>query len=110
MTFIRLRIIRPIRFFFQRLFRGFDDSETWSLDITISKFVLPRLKRFRNKTIGFPGGLDSITQWYKILDDMIYAFEYDINQFEIEDETKVDYKRVNRGFKYFARYYSFLWW
>lgn len=29
----------------QRKERGFDDSETWSLDITIVKFMLPRLKR-----------------------------------------------------------------
>jgi len=30
----------------QRLERGFDDSETWSLDSTIVSFILPRLKRY----------------------------------------------------------------
>ena len=31
----------------QRLERGFDDSETWNLDLTIAKFVLPRLESFK---------------------------------------------------------------
>jgi hypothetical protein len=30
----------------QRLERGFDDSETWCLDLTIAKFIIPRLERF----------------------------------------------------------------
>lgn len=30
----------------QRLTRGFDESETWSLDYTIASFIAPRLKAF----------------------------------------------------------------
>lgn len=30
----------------QRATRGFDDSEIWSLDHTICKFMIPRLERF----------------------------------------------------------------
>jgi hypothetical protein len=29
-----------------RIDRGFDDSETWSLDLTFANFMIPRLKRF----------------------------------------------------------------
>lgn len=36
-----------IRYFFQRLIRGFDDSVVWGLDHTILEFILPRLKHFR---------------------------------------------------------------
>lgn len=30
----------------ERKERGFDDTETWSLDITVVKFIRPRLERF----------------------------------------------------------------
>ena len=35
------------KFLWQRWTRGFDDSETWSLYDTIARFILPRLKRFK---------------------------------------------------------------
>ena len=38
---------REIDFIKQRLERGFDDSETWSLRDTIALFILPRLKRYQ---------------------------------------------------------------
>jgi hypothetical protein len=40
-------IKREIKFFWQRLTRGFDDSVTWNLDITVAKFMLPRFKLYR---------------------------------------------------------------
>jgi hypothetical protein len=30
----------------QRAERGFDDTETWSLDVTIARFIAPRLDRY----------------------------------------------------------------
>ena len=44
---------REIEFLKQRLERGFDDSETWSLSDTVGLFTLPRLKRFKEVTDGF---------------------------------------------------------
>ena len=35
----------------QRKERGFDDTETWCLDSTITSFVLPRLERFKELNI-----------------------------------------------------------
>ena len=49
------RFYRPYWFFWQRITRGFNDSETWNLDYTIAKLVLPRLKRFKELTNGIPG-------------------------------------------------------
>jgi hypothetical protein len=31
----------------KRLERGFDDSETWSLDYTVASFIIPRLERYQ---------------------------------------------------------------
>jgi len=36
---------REIDFIKQRIERGFDDSETWSLRDSMALFILPRLKR-----------------------------------------------------------------
>jgi len=38
---------RDWKFLWQRWTRGFDDSETWVLYMPITKFILPRLKRFK---------------------------------------------------------------
>lgn len=39
-------ICGKVQRFFQRLFRGWDDSETWSLDYTFYKWFYTRLKRY----------------------------------------------------------------
>lgn len=105
-----LNIKRNIRFFFQRLFRGFDDSETWSLDCILAKHILPRLKRFKQVNIAYPTDL-SFVQWNEYLDEMIYAFEYyaseKIYQFDFKPE---EYQRVQQGLKLFSQYYGGLWW
>jgi hypothetical protein len=96
----------------QREERGWDDSETWSLDSTIARFVLPRLKRFKELNCGYPSFLSSIEEWNEILDHIIYAMEV------ISDEelyygcklTKKDWKRVNKGFRLFGKYFQNLWW
>ena len=68
-------IKRWIKHFYQRRTRGWDDSDTWSLDHTIAKFVLPRLKLFRKIDFGYPAGLTS-EEWNWILDEMIWAMEF----------------------------------
>lgn len=104
-----MKIFRSIRLWWQRRTRGWDESDWWSLDITISKFVLPRLKEFRDKTISHPSDT-SMTEWRSILDDMIYAHEYKANQFSDEFEHENwDWSRVKRGFELFGQYYRDLW-
>lgn len=46
----------------QRLTRGFDDTEMWSLDCTIAAFIAPRLKVFKEqaeRTGDHPGNITS---------------------------------------------------
>ena len=40
----------------QRDDRGFDDTETWHLDKSLTLFLIPRLKRFIELNNGFPSG------------------------------------------------------
>lgn len=51
---------REEKFSQQRIERGFDDSETWSLDCTITKFILPRLKDSEKLLILF---LPNLKKW-----------------------------------------------
>jgi hypothetical protein len=46
-----------------------------SLDWTIAKFVLPRLRRFREVANGYPEDAGSMAGWLAKIDDMIYAIE-----------------------------------
>lgn len=92
------------RFKQQRLERGFDDSETWSLDSTIAKFIEPRLRRFKEIKAGYPASM-SEEEWDATLDKMIYAFEC-INK----DNTFDNEEYVNEGLDLFRKHFFKLWW
>ena len=85
----------------QRIERGFDDTELWNLDTTILKFVLPRLKRFRECTIGYPPEFESLEAWTDCLDKMIDNIDK-----IIKSEKDADYE----GFELFKKYFFNLWW
>ena len=98
----------------QRMTRGFDDSETWNLDITISKFLVPRLKAFNECNNGFPSRLTK-KKWNKILEEMIEGFELYIKKddwvFEQDlNERNEKYAKVNKALKHFSKYFYDLWW
>jgi len=63
--------VREKKFKKQRLKRGFDDSETWSLRDTIAKFIIPRLKRFKKKYIE---NIEYDKEFIKKIDKSIIAF------------------------------------
>ena len=92
----------------QRIERGFDDSETWSLDTTIASFILPRLIRFKEIKAGHPASISS-EEWDSILGKMERGFEFtikDSNGFLTEDEVK----QMNEGLDLFREWFFNLWW
>jgi hypothetical protein len=100
---------RPIKFFFQRRIRGFSDDETWSLDYEMSQWIAPRLRRFKELNCGFPGGLTS-EEWDKILDEMIWTFEFYGSDDSFCNPDEELYKRADKGMKLFRKYFRNLWW
>lgn len=98
---------REKKFRDQRIKRGFDDSETWTLFMTISNFVLPRLKRFRKITKSFPGDL-SESEWNDVLDKMINSFEL-ISKDDLHIFDK-RYPEIKEGLDLFRIYFLDLWW
>ena len=89
---------RRIKFFFQRLFRGWDNSETWDLEYSFHKWLLPRLKKFRELTCAYPCFYNKLDDWQKELDRRIAQLDsiLNINEFDFEDRSyipKEEYKK-----------------
>lgn len=125
--------IRSIKFFIQRKTRGWDDSETWSLDWEIIKFTLPRLERFKELAGGLSYCVNSEEEWNNILDQIIWSFKYiicyrmwddklakkyakeldfNLKTFEFNDKKleAIADKNLKKGFKLFHKYLFNLWW
>lgn len=82
----------------QRNERGFDDSETWSLDCTIIEFILPRLKRLleidRSLKLNAP-------EYFSDLEKQIEIFENYKN-------GKININDYNISFLF--KHFKSLWW
>ena len=103
------RIKSLINKYRNRIKYGFYDKETWNLDYTIAKFILPRLKRFRDVTICYPPELKSFDEWQKILDKMIWSFESMINDYDDALDPEQS-KKQQEGLDLFSKYFADLWW
>lgn len=79
-----------------------DPKELWNLDATIAKFVLPRLKLFKENLNGYPADL-SFEKWGEILDKMIYSMEKVYKNCTDEDV------KIQEGLDLFAKYFRSLW-
>ncbi|NDG31077.1 hypothetical protein EB118_13545 [bacterium] len=124
----------------QRLFRGYDDLDKWNAAWYIARKSIPVLKAMRDKFHGTSlkwhredrfGNLIELAQdevfvegeepasftedeWRAILDDIIFAFQWQIDFDSIdgtvgEREYRLGMKRQKRGLKLFAIYFNCLW-
>jgi hypothetical protein len=92
----------------QRLERGFDDSETWNLDATISRFIYPRLLAFIEDTKRLqchPSNIE-FDAWIDILQKMANGFELLSQDTERTDD---DEKVIDLALDYFRDYFHCLW-
>jgi hypothetical protein len=103
-----INIRKKLLFFKQKVVRGWDDSETYSLYYTIAKFTLPRLKVMKELHYDYPMGLTP-EKWDEILDDIIFTFEIIVKDYNFLPEG-CDAERYERGIKYFGEYFLDLWW
>ena len=95
--------------------QGFSDTETWSLDCVIAEFILPRLIRFKELNNGFPGMEMNEESWNKALHEMIFAFDWVLNQETTYKDLSFDMtiefgKRYENGMLLFAKWFGNLWW
>jgi len=90
----------------QRLIRGFDSSELWSLDCTIANFILPRLEAFQyqyeQKTVDDSHMISDINK-------MIMAFELVVRDNGNRDWTNKETKQYEKGIRLFSKRFLDLW-
>ena len=95
----------------QKLTRGYSDEELWNLDSTICKWLLPRLKTFKEKTIGFPPTLNSPEEWGDILEKIILALELHVSDLpDSPEQVRIECKQIEEGLELFGKYFCNLWW
>ena len=90
-----------------------EKEELTNLDKTLARYILPRVKRFReiNKQ-SYPADLKDMKQWNKILDSIIWAFDYSLNEEKIiqdEKEREKNQRKYKKGMKLFSEYFEDLW-
>lgn len=86
-------------------------KETRNLDITIAEFIIPRLELFKKVTDCQPNDLESMNEWYKILDKIIKAFSILSKKFDVNYNSDfMDNDAINEGLDLFRKYYRSLWW
>ena len=114
---------------------GIDEKELWNLDVTLTDFILPRLKAFkkmeRNASPPSPPAVRLVTdedgnetyrpewghpkneealqaEWEKVLDKIIAAFEIHQQSTTTEGWEKRQ-EAMQKGFQLFAEHYTQLW-
>lgn len=88
--------------------RGFDDSEIWNLDISLSDFLVPRLKRLRSIIQGYPPDCKSFEEWISILDEIIWMFEtYSSKAYQ--DGFLKNQERMDKAKELFGKYWTYFW-
>lgn len=108
-TYSWYRIKRFWRYWWQRRTRGWDDTETWNLDHTIAKFIVPRLRKLKELNNGYPPTLTP-QEWDEILDSMIWTFSQVIEDGIYWSYSEDDWKKFQNGLDNFSKYYRDLWW
>lgn len=106
-------IFHPIKNYYLRKTRGVGCCDVYSLFDYLSKIILPALKVFKENKPGYPMCVIgrkkeemTMEKWDEILSDMIYAFE----AIELDNKCeKINYKRQQKGFELFGKYYHDLW-
>lgn len=97
---------REEKFRDQRINRGFDDSETWSLDYTIAEFIIPRLERYNelsNKV------LERDDQFIEKIDKFLTAMKLSVK--DIDDELSEQERcQQAEGLEVFPEIFRRLWW
>ena len=91
------------------------DNECWDLDLTIIKFILPRLKKFKEININsYPNKCGSIKNWHKIIDKIIWSFQFalDVAELNYSNEyrlSKNNWSKYDEGMDLFKEYLLDLW-
>lgn len=121
-TFL-IMIKRKLKHFWQRRTRGFDNSELWNLDLTIARFIAPRLRAFIDEfnnpivpvSVGQTGALKQYDsskseEWKAKLEKMHKAFQLIVDSecafYNLSTEQQI---AIEDGLDLFRKHFHDLW-
>lgn len=102
-----------IKFAWQRVFRGYDDSANWNLETYLADLINKITLDMAENGCGYPNGLNE-KKWKEILQQISFGFgsylEMSSGVYSFKDK---EYKRLEKefkkGLKLFTEYYGNLW-
>lgn len=111
---------RRLKWFWQRLTRGWDDREVWNLDHTFAEWIVPRLELLKKTKHGIPQScfpnrdFDYIEDefsfanlaWEKVMDDMIAGFRRKAHS---DGDVEFGKDAYDRAKGLFAKHLDDLW-
>lgn len=117
-----------IKYFLQRLFRGYDDLDKWNAAWYIARKAIPVLKEMRNNFKGTSikwhredrfGNIIELSrdevfsddvpeafteeEWRSILDNIIFSFSFVLKQDDINDSQEFNEQQYNNDYKKYKR-------
>jgi hypothetical protein len=109
--------------FFQRLFRGYSNSDIWNLNTFLAKKIYKYLKiYYYKKRNGYPTEFSSFEEWNIVLKKMLFAMKETARWYPTEDKIykifleekaqeriKEYWKRIEEGCRLFGKYFGSLW-
>lgn len=78
-----------IKWGWQRATKGYSDYDTWDLDVYYSNMIIASLSQFRAETMGYPGYMENINEWYAILDKIIFLLKQANGDEPLEEKNKL---------------------
>jgi hypothetical protein len=91
----------------QRIERGFEDSETWRLDYTISSFIIPRLERYQELA---NEKLARDQQLVEDVDTLLEAMKLIVKDEGSHTWDEKEKEIVTKGLELFPKVFTTLWW
>jgi len=104
-----LKLMSKLKFFKKDETFHIEDKETWNLDVSLAKLILPRLIKFNQLRNGCPMSLTE-TEWSDCLNQMIEAFEWYSGENRWNENEFEMMQKHQKGIDLFAKYYNCLWW
>ena len=112
--------IREVKFGFQRMFRGYDDTAYWGLDTYLAEMLVPIMRWYRDNDRHMMykkiGKTERGTTYYtkkeqrEIYNKIIFSFNsVDRGNKYMKVETVGDIKRVEEGLHLFAKHFRGFW-
>lgn len=98
---------RDEEFALQRIKRGFDDSETWSLTNTIADFIIPRIERYNDIASEILKRSEEDIRDTKTLTEALRLISRDNGSWNWSEEES---KTVQEGLEALPRIFLSLWW